>query len=114
MSAIPDGELACRLPEDSRVKVVGLGGVGCVVLEYLGVFLKGLGRPVRLVLIDGDHFEPGNSRRMVFSTMGNKAEVKATEVLGWLGPSDVAVAAVGEYVTPANIANLIRPGDHVF
>jgi adenylyltransferase/sulfurtransferase len=113
MSTKADGELVCRLPAESRVKVIGLGGIGCIVLEYLAVFLKGLGAPVRLVLIDGDRFEPGNSRRMVFHAVGNKAEVKAAEVLAWLGTSDVAVAPVGEYVTPGNIANLIRSGDHV-
>src|SRR5262249_18016103 len=113
-SASEGDALVCRLPEESRVKVIGLGGIGCVVLEYLAVFLKGLGRPVRLVLIDGGDFQPGNHRRMVFSKVGNKAEVKAAEILAWLGDSDVAVAAVGEYVTPANVANLVRPGDHVF
>src|SRR5262245_8104839 len=113
MSAKPDNELVCHLPEESRVKIIGLGGIGCIVLEYLAVFLKSLARPVRLVLIDGDNFEPGNSRRMLFTKVGNKAEVKAAEILSWLGESDVAIAAVGEYITPANIANLIRPNDHV-
>jgi hypothetical protein len=114
MSSTPQNELAPALPEDARVKVVGLGGIGCVVLEYLAVFLKGLGQPVRLVLIDGDKFELGNSRRMVFREVGNKAEVKAAEVLGWLGDSDVSVASVAEYVTPDNVKRLIREGDHVF
>lgn len=114
MPTLPEGELVCQLPADSRVKVIGLGGIGCIVLEYLAVFLKSLERSVRLVLIDGDRFEPKNSRRMLFQTVGNKAEVKAAEILTWLGDSDVAVASVGEYVTPANITNLIRSGDHVF
>src|SRR5947209_3792509 len=99
-------ELVCNLPAGSRVKVIGLGGIGCVVLEYLAVFLKGLDRPVRLVLIDGDRFETHNSRRMIFEQVGNKAEVKAAETLRHLGTSGVAVAAVPEFVTPENVDRL--------
>src|SRR5262245_37857125 len=98
MAVANDTALTPHLPPDCRVKVIGLAGIGCIVLEYLAVFLKGLAQPVRLVLIDGDAFEVGNTRRMVFHQFGNKAEVKAAEVLSWLGQSDVAVAAVPEYV----------------
>jgi hypothetical protein len=109
-----EGGLVCALAPGSRVKVVGLGGIGGIVLQYLAVFLRSLARPVRLVLIDGDRFEPANSTRMLFGRAGNKAEVKAAEVLAWLGACDVSVAAVPEYVTPENIDRLIRAGDHVF
>src|SRR5437764_14645455 len=107
-------ELVCGLAEGSRIKVVGLGGIGCAVLQYLAVFLKGLERPLRLVLIDGDRFEAANGRRMVFQTVGNKAEVKAAETAAWLGDCGVAVAAVPRYLTVENIGQLILPGDHVF
>jgi hypothetical protein len=107
-------DLVCNLADDSRVKVIGLGGIGCAVLQYLTVFLKSLDRPVRLVLIDGDRFEVTNNRRMVFQTVGNKAEVKAAETVAWLGPGEVAVVAVPQFVTTENVAQLIRPGDHVF
>jgi hypothetical protein len=112
-AAAPAPELVCGLAEGSRVKVIGLGGIGCIVLEYLAVFLKGLARPLRLVLIDGDRFEVSNARRMVFGKVGNKAEVKAAETAAWLGSSDVSVAAVPEYVSAANVERLVRPGDHV-
>ena len=107
-------ELICQLPEDSRIKILGLGGIGCIVLQYLAVFLKSLARPVRLVLIDGDKFEPKNSQRMMFGTMGNKAEVKAAETVAWLGSSEVAVAAVPQFVSEENLPQLIKEGDHVF
>ncbi len=107
-------ELVPNLAEDSRVKIIGLGGIGCIVLQYLTVFLKSLDRPVRLVLIDGDRFEVANSTRMVFQQVGNKAEVKAAETAVWLGTSAVAVVAVPAYVTAENIGQLILPGDHVF
>jgi hypothetical protein len=107
-------ELTCQLPEDSRIKILGLGGIGCIVLQYLAVFLKSLARPVRLVLIDGDKFEPKNSQRMMFGTMGNKAEVKAAETVAWLGSSEVAVAAVPQFVSEENLPQLIKEGDYVF
>jgi hypothetical protein len=107
-------QLVCNVPDDGRFKVIGLGGIGCVVVQYLTVFLKALGRPARLVLIDGDRFEPANEQRMVFPKVGNKAEVKAAEAANWLGSSDVAVVAVPEFVTPENAERLIRPGDHLF
>jgi hypothetical protein len=107
-------ELIPNLSDDSRIKVIGLGGIGCIVLQYLTVFLKSLERPVRLVLIDGDRFEVANNRRMVFQTVGNKAEVKAAETVAWLGASDVSVAAVPQYVTTENIGQLVLPGDQVF
>jgi hypothetical protein len=107
-------ELIPNLPDDSRIKVIGLGGIGCIVLQYLTVFLKSLEQPVRLVLIDGDRFEVANNRRMVFQTVGNKAEVKAAETVAWLGACDVSVAAVPQYVTTENIGQLVLPGDHVF
>jgi molybdopterin/thiamine biosynthesis adenylyltransferase len=107
-------ELVCNLEDDSRIKVIGLGGIGCIVLQYLTVFLKSLDRPVRLVLIDGDRFEVANTSRMIFQTVGNKAEVKAAEMAAWLGTSDVSVVAVPRYITVENIEKLILPGDHVF
>jgi hypothetical protein len=105
--------LRCHLPENSRNKIIGLGGIGCVVLQFMAIFLKSLGRPTRLVLIDGDRFEPANSQRMVFQTVGNKAEVKADETIEMLGQCDVSVVAVPEFVTVENAERLIVPGDYV-
>ena len=42
----------------TTIKIVGLGGVGSIVARYLAVFLASLEQPLRLVLIDGDTFEP--------------------------------------------------------
>jgi hypothetical protein len=115
-NAAPEPELICRLAADSRVKVVGLGGVGCIVLQFLAVFLKSLDRPARLALIDGDRFEAANAARMAFHAIGNKAEVKTAETLALLDGSAVAVVPVPEYVTVGNVARLIpevEGGDHV-
>ena len=105
--------LVCRLPGHCRIKLIGLGGVGCIVLQYLGVFLKSLAIPARLVLIDGDRFEPANEQRMIFHEVGNKAEVKAVETLAMLGSSEIGIVPVPYNVAPDNVAELIKPGDHV-
>lgn len=110
---VAEEELVCRLAENSRIKLIGLGGIGCIVLPYLAIFLKSLRRPVRLTLIDGDSFEPTNAERMAFPLLGNKAEVKAAETLDLLGACDVSIAAVPEYVTVENVERLVRPGDHL-
>ncbi len=106
--------LVCHLPDDSRIKLIGLGGIGCIVLDNLAIFLRSLARPVRLVLIDGDKFEAANRQRMRFGTVGNKAEVKAAEAADWLGPTEVAVVPVPKFVTAENLEQLVRPGDIVF
>jgi hypothetical protein len=107
-------DLVCRLAENSRIKLIGLGGIGCIVLQFLALFLKSLHRPMRLVLIDGDRFEATNGQRMLFPALGNKAEVKAAEAVGWLGCSDVSVVAVPEYVTADNVVRLVGASDYVF
>lgn len=105
--------LRSRLPEGFRIKLIGLGGIGCVVLPYLTMFLDNLGIPGRLVLIDGDEFETKNSERMQFQDIGNKADIKAQEAVSWIERGALTVASVPEFVTPENLERLIRPHDIV-
>jgi hypothetical protein len=102
-----------QIPEGSAVKIVGLGGVGGIVARYGAVFLGSLDRSLRLVLIDGDSFEPANTARMHFGTFGNKAAVLRDELLDRAGESSLAVMAVEEYVTDENLPRLVREGDTV-
>ena len=67
----------------------------------------------RLVLIDGDEFEPSNASRMLFSSHGNKAAVVASELSGFLADSFLSVVAVEQFVTPENLPRLVREGDTV-
>jgi hypothetical protein len=110
------GDLSCLLAPGSRLKIIGLGGIGCIVLEFLGRYLKSQRHipGMRLALIDGDNFEPANDQRMCFQTLGNKAEVKAAEALETLAPCDLSIVAVNQFVRTENIADLIKSGDHVF
>lgn len=115
MNSDTSAPLVCQLPAECRIKVIGLGGIGCVLLPYLAVFLRSLKQVTRLVLIDGDTFDPvTNPTRMIFEKVGNKAEVKAAETIALLGSCDVSVADVPEYLTAENRERLIREGDWVF
>lgn len=109
-----DNALVCRLPPESRLLLIGLGGVGGAALPHLAVFLHNLRIPLRLLLVDGDAYQPADARRQIFSALGNKAEIKAAETIAWLGDSDVAIVPVPEYVTGENVGRLIRDGDCVF
>lgn len=100
-----------QLQDNAAIKVIGLGGVGGIVCRYLIIFLAALHRPCRLVLIDGDSFEPDNASRMLFARAGNKAAVIRDDLLGYFAESDLELTAVEEYVTPENISRLIHDGD---
>ena len=101
------------LPENASVKIIGLGGVGSIVARYLAVFLGSLGRSARLVLIDGDKFEPSNASRMLFGNCGNKAAVVHEELIGRFADSSLSLDFIEEYVTSENISRLIHAGDCV-
>jgi hypothetical protein len=101
------------LPDDQTVKIVGLGGVGSIVARYGSMFLASLAKQTnaRLVLIDGDKFEPKNSSRMFFSGFGNKAAVTRDDLLDRFADSRLTLVAVEEYITRENIARLLHDGD---
>jgi hypothetical protein len=101
------------MAENTTIGVIGLGGVGGIVARYVAVFLASLNRRLRLLLIDGDAFEPANATRMLFSRAGNKAVVLRDELLERLGESLLTVIAVEQYVTPQNIGSLIAPSSIV-
>jgi hypothetical protein len=106
--------LSCRLEDESRLIVIGVGGIGGALLQPLARFLHSFDLQLRLVLVDGDQFEPKNAQRQAFQSLGNKAQVKATETVKFLGESSVTVVPVADYITPENIGNIIKPGDFVF
>jgi len=106
-----DHELRCTLQEDSRIVLAGLGGVGGSLLQPLALFLQSLNVACRLVLVDGDRFQPRDASRQVFRAIGNKADVKAAEIIPLLENSDVTVIAVDRYLEPSNISQIIHGGD---
>ena len=112
-------KLDLRLPESLTVKVIGLGGIGSIVADHVALWLNCLSAQhgqtrFRLVLIDGDAFEPANGR-VFFSRCGNKAQVKRDDLLDRIGDrlQRLGVEAIDQYVTPDNVGRLILERDHV-
>jgi hypothetical protein len=97
----------------TSIKIIGLGGVGGIVARYLAMFLASLQVELRLVLVDGDAFEPTNASRMFFGECGNKALVTRRDLEERFAESCLAIVAVEEYVTPDNVGRLVHDGDIV-
>jgi molybdopterin/thiamine biosynthesis adenylyltransferase len=100
---------------EANVKIIGLGGIGSVVCEGLSRFLnfaKGLDSYPKVSLIDGDKFETKNHERQNFITEGeNKAETKRKELRDKF--SGVIFTSVADFVSNANVSNLIQEKDIV-
>jgi molybdopterin/thiamine biosynthesis adenylyltransferase len=98
------------------VTVIGCGGIGGHVLWNLCHFLHAERRAVHLTVVDGDVYEARNQSRMRFrpsATGSNKALVLASDLADAWGDV-LTVEPVPEYVTPGNVAELVREGDVVF
>lgn len=109
----PRRPLVPRPERLDAIKLLGLGGVGGIVARYLVAWLGALGHSARVVLIDGDAFEPRNAERMLFSRCGNKAAVVRDDLLEHLRGSELLLSAVGEYADVANLPRLVQDGDLV-
>lgn len=101
-----------------RVVVIGLGGIGQPLARAVGTFLGGIcfaleALDVRLVLYDGDSYHDENAYRMNVPSLGNKAEVLGGELLQQISCQNLQVRWVGEYVTPENVAQVVRDRDCV-
>lgn len=103
----PDGQT--RLAA-AQVLVVGAGGLGCPVLQYLAG--AGVGR---LTVVDHDRVEETNLHRQPLYSMSDLGQLKAERActaLRRLNPT-VAVRAVAERLTPQNAAALVAEADLV-
>lgn len=115
MAISKDRRLLPQLRDGQAIKIIGLGGVGGIVARYGSLFLAPLtnGKTARLVLIDGDTFEPSNATRMFFDDCGNKAIITLDDLQPRLAETGLALIAIEEFITPGNIRRLIRNGDIV-
>lgn len=94
------------------IKVIGIGGIGCALLPFLGRYLNYRGERVRMTLIDGDEFQRSNADRQAFGTLGNKAKVKAAELAREF--QGLSIRAIPEYITETNIGQHLQEGDMIF
>jgi sulfur-carrier protein adenylyltransferase/sulfurtransferase len=94
----------------SCVLVIGAGGLGCAVLQYLAA--AGVGR---IVIVDHDRIEESNLHRQPLfrmSDLGHAKAMAARDALRQLNPQ-ISVEALIEPLSPANAARLTAIGDVV-
>ena len=105
--------LDVRMLSRGRIVLIGLGGIGSIAARYLTIFLAALSEPFRLVLCDGDAFEPGNSYRMDVPSFENKAAAMAAELSRHFSRDGLSIRAVTEYLSERNCQQIIVEGDCV-
>jgi hypothetical protein len=107
-------QLKLDLLTRGRVVQIGLGGIGLplarLVVQFLASFRE---QEIRVVLCDGDAFEPDNLYRMDVPGFGNKAAAVAGELAERFGRSGLHLRWVPEYLTAKHARKVITEGDLV-
>ena len=95
---------------DSKVAVIGLGGIGSPALQYLAA--SGIGR---LALVDDDVVDVSNLQRQTIFTTRDVGYGKAVSARRWLATFDdsLHVDVSDARITPENAASLIAACDLV-
>ena len=105
--------LGVELLTRGRIVIIGLGGIGLILSRYLTLFLAAFSEEFRVLLCDGDAFEPANSYRMDVPDFDNKAVAVADQLAQLFGRSGLHLRWVPEYVTAENVQQVIQSGDCV-
>ena len=96
-----------------NIVIIGLGGIGSILCERIARYLTYSAEAgVKLLLVDGDDYEPKNYDRQDFTRMGNKAEVKAADLK--MQFSRLNVSSYPAFVNESNLAQVITEGSIVF
>ncbi|MDR4468964.1 MAG: ThiF family adenylyltransferase [Nitrospira sp.] len=98
--------------QPQRYVVIGLGGIGSILADYLSRFLMANGQGTPLCVIDGDQYEEHNRTRMRFESYENKAVAKSRE-LGHQTRRALTILPTPTYVTKENINEIIQERDAV-
>lgn len=113
----PAEKIAGRLDpswlRQGRVVMIGLGGIGSILARYLVLFLASLPEEFRVLLADGDDFEPGNAYRMDVPSFQNKAVAMDAELNLRFGREGLVIRSRSQYLNPDTKDDLIREGDFV-
>jgi len=96
-----------------NIVIIGLGGIGSILCERIARYIKYSGDPgAKILLVDGDSYEPKNYERQDFTRMGNKAEVKAADMK--MQFSSLDVGSFPSFVNETNTGHIIKEGSIVF
>ena len=95
---------------DAAVLIVGAGGLGCAVLQYVGA--AGVNR---LIVVDHDRVEESNLHRQPLYRMSDVGNLKVDAARAALLSTNptLEITAVPERLTPANAARLIESANIV-
>jgi molybdopterin/thiamine biosynthesis adenylyltransferase/rhodanese-related sulfurtransferase len=104
------GAAGQALLRDASVLVIGAGGLGSAVLQYLTA--AGVGH---LTIVDHDHVEESNLHRQPIYGMGDVGSPKAQAAREHLMDAnpEVRIEALCARLTPANVTHLVAADDLV-
>lgn len=95
------------------IVVIGLGGVGSILIERLCRFMNfSRDMSADILLVDGDSYEAKNYERQEFIRIGNKADIKASELE--VKFSNLRIDAFEEFITEENVSEVIKEGNIIF
>jgi molybdopterin/thiamine biosynthesis adenylyltransferase len=95
------------------INIIGLGGVGSILIERLCRFLNFSNDfPANILLIDGDEYEHKNYERQEFVRLGNKADIKASELE--VRYDKLGFDAFKEYIAEENVGEVVWEDAIVF
>lgn len=98
---------------DLNITIIGLGGVGSILVERLCRFINYSNDiTAEILLVDGDEYEQKNYERQEFNRIGNKADIKATELE--LKFSQLGLDVYDAFINPDNVSEVIKEGNIVF
>jgi len=108
-----------------QIKVIGAGGIGTLLLDRLCQFLNYyIPQPTQtngdeestvqdnrfvVTIVDGDTFEQRNRERQEFTSLGNKAEIKARDLIRKY--ENIEINAIPQYLNAGNIDDIIQEDD---
>lgn len=95
-----------------KIKVIGVGGIGCYLVEPLARYLSYSEDNCEITLIDGDSYEERNRERQRFSCCANKAEATVGQYKNEF--PKIHFRSKNEYITEDNVITNVREGDIVF
>lgn len=101
------GAAALQTFRAAHIGVIGVGGVGCWVVEALARSAIG-----RITMIDLDHLAESNVNRQLHAltdTLGQAKVVALAERIAQINPQ-CAVHGIEEFISAENVAQLIKPG----